>query len=61
MSLSVENNNDSSNDLKLIRCAISDKNLINAFEDYTYDKNYDEKMLIEVALGKFLEEEGYLS
>ncbi|WP_144050451.1 hypothetical protein [Halorubrum persicum] len=59
MSLSV-NNNDSSNDLKLIRCAISDEELIESFEQYTYDKNYNEKMLIEVALGKFLEDEGYL-
>lgn len=59
MSLSV-NNNDESTDIKLIRCAINDEDLIDSFEDYTYDKNYNEKMLIEVALGKFLEDEGYL-
>jgi len=47
-------------DLKLIKCAITDKELIESFENYTYDKNYNEKMLIKVALGKFLEEEGYL-
>lgn len=54
------NNNDDETDIKLIRCAINDEDLTQAFENYTYDKNYDEKMLIEVALGKFLEEEGYL-
>ena len=59
MSLSV-NNNDSSNEIKLIRCAINDDELIEAFDNYSYDKNYDEKKLVEVALGKFLEEEGYL-
>jgi hypothetical protein len=60
MSLNVNNNDGSSNDLKLIRCAISDEDLIESFEQYTYNKNYDEKKLVEVALGKFLEEEGYL-
>ena len=59
MSLSV-NNNDGGTDIKLIRCAINDEDLIDSFEDYTYDKNYQEKKLVEVALGKFLEEEGYL-
>ncbi len=59
MSLSV-NNNDDGTDIKLIRCAIQDEDLIDSFEDYTYDKNYNEKMLVEVALGKFLEDEGYL-
>ena len=59
MSLSV-NNNDGGTDIKLIRCCISDENLTQALENYTYDKNYQEKKLVEVALGKFLEEEGYL-
>ncbi|WP_147441150.1 hypothetical protein [Halorubrum sp. Atlit-26R] len=59
MSLSV-NNNDDGTDIKLIRCAISDENLIEALENYSYDKNYQEKKLVEVALGKLLEEEGYL-
>ena len=59
MSLSV-NNKDESNEIKLIRCAINDDELIRAFDNYSYDKNYNEKMLVEVALGKFLEEEGYL-
>lgn len=59
MSLSV-NNNDGSNGIKLIRCAINDEDLIEAFEQFTYDKNYDEKMLVEVALRDFLIEEGYL-
>ena len=59
MSLAV-NNNDGSNDIKLIRCCISDEVLINALENYSYDENYSEKQLVEVALGKFLQEEGYL-
>ena len=59
MSLSV-NNKDESSEIKLIRCAINDDELIRAFDKYSYDKNYDEKMLVEVALGKFLQEEGYL-
>ena len=59
--MSVTNfSNDSSNEIKLIRCCINDDELIRAFDNYSYDKNYDEKMLVEVALGKFLEEEGYL-
>jgi len=53
-------NKDESNEIKLIRCAINDDELIRAFDNYSYDKNYDEKMLVEVALGQFLEEEGYL-
>jgi len=59
MSLSV-NNNDTSNRIKLIRCAINDDELIQAFDNYSYDKNYNEKELVEVALGQFLQEEGYL-
>jgi len=59
--MSVTNvNKDESNEIKLIRCAINDDELIRAFDNYSYDKNYDEKMLVEVALGKFLQEEGYL-
>ena len=59
MSIKAHNTKEDT-DIKLIRCAISDDELIESFENYTYDKNYDEKMLIKVALGKFLEEEGYL-
>ncbi len=59
MSLSV-NNNDESTDIKLIRCAINDEDLTKAFENYTYDKNYNEKMLVELSLSKLLEDEGYL-
>ena len=59
MSLSV-NNNDESTDLKLIRCAINDEELIEALDNFTYDKNYNEKMLVELSLSKLLEEEGYL-
>jgi hypothetical protein len=59
MSLSV-NNNDESADIKLIRCCISDEDLTQAFENYTYDKNYQEKKLVEVALRKFLGDNDYL-
>jgi len=59
MSIKTHNTKEDT-DIKLIRCAISDDELIESFENYTFDKNYDEKMLIKVALGKFLEEEGYL-
>lgn len=59
MSLAV-NNNDDGTDIKLIRCAIQDEELIEALDKFTYDKGYQEKKLVEVALGKLLEEEGYL-
>ena len=59
--MSVTNvNKDESNEIKLIRCCINDDELIEAFDNYSYDKNYDEKKLVEVALGQFLQEEGYL-
>jgi len=59
MSLAV-NNKDDGTDLKLIRCAIQDEELIEALDNFTYDKNYNEKMLVELSLSKLLEEEGYL-
>ncbi|WP_435119620.1 hypothetical protein [Halolamina sp. C58] len=58
--MSVKQITDTSTELKLIRCAIQDPELIDALENYTHDKDYNEKILIEVAIGKFLEEEGYL-
>ena len=60
MSLSVNNNDDRGTDLKLIRCAIQDEELIEALDNFTYDKNYNEKMLVELSLSKLLKEEGYL-
>lgn len=58
--MSVTQTIDKSTDIKLIRCAITDPELIEALEQYSYDKDSGQKMLIEEAITEFLEEEGYL-